>query len=301
MDLRSYLIRSGYWVHENGTLLPPLVNKHSMQIIRNFDHSVEKTLTYLVGYPNSGSCWVKYMMWNIMLQEHPSMLNEVDNMLRRNIIFTTLEYSSPETGEPNHQEVSHMLVQCPFQLVISTNLSRDIAPKIVPNQQNKAVFLVRNPKDVCVATLKALLSEKELQSRRDFEKYAMEFLEGHVPFGSWLDHTLSWWNHFKSRSNYLFLTYEEVRNDMRGTIQKLAKFMEKPLSKETTTAICKKCCLSVVPWKECRKEKDDFLESINAGPVDEWKDYFTVTLTEKFDEILKPKLAAVGLLDKMNF
>ncbi|XP_077987698.1 sulfotransferase 1E1-like [Glandiceps talaboti] len=303
MDLRTYLIRRGYWVYENGTLLPPLVNKDGVSMIRKFNLMEDRARTaYLVTYPNSGGCWVKYMMWSILLYDDPTTMNEIDTMLKRRIIFTCLEYSSPETGEPNFQELATMMSHCHLPLVISTNLSPDSAPNKMATAKSKLVFLVRNPKDVCVAQLRAILSEKDLQTRTDFERYADEFLDGHVPFGSWLDHTIKWWSQFANRKNYLFLTYEEVRQDLRATIEKLAKFLSVPLSKENITSICMKCCLSKVPW-ECEQDsnqKDDFLESINAGEVNEWKDYFTVSLSEKFEEAVKPKLAAAGMLNMIN-
>nr|XP_006822073.1 PREDICTED: estrogen sulfotransferase-like [Saccoglossus kowalevskii] len=148
-----------------------------------------------------------------------------------------------------------------------------------------------------------LLTEKDLQTRRDFEKYANEFFEGRVPFGSWVEHTLSWWDKIQNRKNCLFLSYEEVRTDLRATIHKLTKFLSRSLSAEDISRVCQKCCLTKLPWNGDggNNKKDEFLDSINDGEMNEWKEYFTVSQSEQFDELLKPKLTESGICSKFSF
>ncbi|XP_044284107.1 sulfotransferase 2B1-like, partial [Varanus komodoensis] len=60
-------------------------------------------------------------------------------------------------------------------------------------------------------------------------EFLEEFLSGNVLFGSWFDHVKSWIG-VKDRPNVYFVSYEELQQDMRGTVQKICHFLGKELT-----------------------------------------------------------------------
>ncbi|KAJ6655236.1 hypothetical protein lerEdw1_005580 [Lerista edwardsae] len=57
------------------------------------------------------------------------------------------------------------------------------------------------------------------------------FLDGNVLPCSWLDYTEGWYAH-KDDFNILFLTYEEMKKDLRGSVLKICNFLGKRLTEE---------------------------------------------------------------------
>ena len=49
-------------------------------------------------------------------------------------------------------------------------------------------------------------------------------------YGGWINHVGGWWMEYGKSSHVTFLTYENMKKDIRATIQTLASFLEKSLS-----------------------------------------------------------------------
>lgn len=50
------------------------------------------------------------------------------------------------------------------------------------------------------------------------------FVEGNVDFGNYFDHLMSWYSH-RNEPNVMFITYEELKSNTRGSILKVAEFL----------------------------------------------------------------------------
>lgn len=85
----------------------------------------------------------------------------------------------------------------------------------------KYTYVVRNPKDCLVSYyhhLKLILN-REYTFDEVFEK----FLEGAVGYGDYFDH-LEWYQH-KNDKNVYFVTYEDLKKDIRKQILKISIFI----------------------------------------------------------------------------
>lgn len=136
-----------------------------------------------------------------------------------------------------------------------------------------------------------------------FEKYCELFLAGMIPPGSYFDHVMTFWK-MRHDPNVLFLTYEEMKKDLRTSIEKVAMFMEKKIPDQKMELLLdhlsfdnmKKnsaCNLeSILKLKTGEVESDQF---IRKGEIGDWKNYLSPDMCEKFDEYVVTNTKGTGL------
>lgn len=134
----------------------------------------------------------------------------------------------PESRNPFAVPVSDALWQhCPTQLrVIKTHLRFG---KIEYNDAGKYVWVVRDPKDVFVSSyhfVQTLLFGPLMPS---LEEWLEIFLSEDSFYGSWAEHLHSGWQ-ARERDNVLFLTFEEMKRDRTGSIDRIAGLMNVELA-----------------------------------------------------------------------
>ena len=69
-----------------------------------------------------------------------------------------------------------------------------------------------------------------------WDDYFKLFTRGQILFGNYIEHCVDWYKQI-NRPNYFFITYEEVKADHRGSVEKLAKFLEKVRSAHSNIGI----------------------------------------------------------------
>ena len=117
--------------------------------------------------------------------------------------------------------------------VIKTHLALGAVPY---SPLARYVCVVRDPKDVFVSSYHF--------SRKTFLGPLMPsvaawldaYLSPSTPIGSWAEHVASYWA-VRDRPNVLFLTYESMRGDLPGTVDKIAAFMGVALTPEERAAV----------------------------------------------------------------
>ena len=98
------------------------------------------------------------------------------------------------------------------------------------------IAVVRDPKSVCVSAYhftKALIFGPMMPS---VENFAEDFMTPGFFQGDWAEHLAGFWA-IRSRSNVLFMTYEEMTKDTEATARRVADFMEMDLSQEEIDAV----------------------------------------------------------------
>jgi hypothetical protein len=96
---------------------------------------------------------------------------------------------------------------------------------IPKSQKAKYAFVCRNPKDCVVSYYFHNLNFKIYDfSDGNFDTFFDLFMEGKLGFGDYFDHLLGWLPHLND-PNVLFLRFEDMLEDLPGTIVKLGKFI----------------------------------------------------------------------------
>ncbi len=115
--------------------------------------------------------------------------------------------------------------------------------------------------------------------------------------GNWFDFNLGWWEH-KDDPNFLFVTFEEMKKDIRSVINKICKFLNKNLSAELIDEIIhhtsfdemKKNKMTNTEYKE--GEDGTKTSFIRSGQIGQWADYFTPEQVRYCDHLVGEKMAA---------
>lgn len=124
------------------------------------------------------------------------------------------------------------------------------------------------------------------------------------PFWSNMHHTQSYWD-YRHLPNFLFLHYQDMRNDLPGTVQKIADFIDRPVDKEELDRIVQAVSFEKVKQQAIAESAeltgDEFFEGgqatfINQGTNGRWHDLLTEEELDLYrttrDRVLTPDCAS---------
>jgi hypothetical protein len=116
--------------------------------------------------------------------------------------------------------------------VIKTHLPLDRVPY---SPAARYVCVVRDPKDVFVSSYHFIRAHAGFLMP-PAAAWLDAYLSPDTALGSWAVHLASYWR-ARDRPNMLFLTYEQMRRDLEGTVQAIAAFMGVDLTADERAAV----------------------------------------------------------------
>ena len=123
---------------------------------------------------------------------------------------------------------------CPTKLrVIKTHLALGPAPY---SSAARYICVVRDPKDVFVSSYHFVRAVGLGRAMPPVSQWLDVYLSLDTPVGSWAAHLQSYWS-VRDRPNVLFLTYEQMRADLPGTVDKIATVMGVELTASERAAV----------------------------------------------------------------
>lgn len=167
---------------------------------------------FLASYPKSGNTWVKFVLATICAKR------SVEAWSARNQFV-------PAVG---HQKEGKPVLPGAGRL-IKTHESYRPAYK-------KAIFLVRDPRDVCVSYYHHEM--RELGSKHSFSQFLARFVQGQVDgYRSWEIHTRSWVDAATKASSSIHpVRYEDLLVNPVSEFQKICLFLGLQISNEELIA-----------------------------------------------------------------
>lgn len=257
----------------------------------------------LVTTPKSGTTWLKAILFALMnrtnlslsLNSHPLLSNNPHVLVPFLEIKLYLEDENPD------------LTSFKSPRLFSTHMPYVSLPKSVIDSQCKVVYLCRNPKDTLISlwcfTNKLRLDE---MGTRSLEEAFEKFCKGVSMYGPFWDHVLDYWNQsLKNPDNVLFLKYEEMKEQPKFYLSKLAKFLGCPFSykeenEKVVDAILELCSFENLSNLKVNKEGklpsgEDNSAFFRKGEVGDSKNYLTTEMVERLDMICNTKFNGSGL------
>ncbi|XP_038071326.1 sulfotransferase 1C2-like [Patiria miniata] len=274
----------------NGIKFPFHVTRSNLEAMKTFE--VRDDDVFVFSYPRSGTHW--------MLEIVGFILHDGKDDFDRTFMTNGLEFSlaedptKVESVTPGYKTYAAMASQ---RCILSHCLESYRPPQIL-TKQPKVVYVARNPKDT-------LVSLSKWAPFWDFAEFFWAFSLGKTVFGSWFDHVLSYWRQ-RNNENVLFLKYEDLHKDLRGSICKVAKHLGKDLPHDVIDGIVERVTFGGMlktyqHLEEERGEEGKRMTShkgntfLRKGKVGDWKNHFTVAQSALFDKIYALRMEGTGL------
>ncbi|KAM6223611.1 sulfotransferase 2B1 [Rhynchocyon petersi] len=240
---------------------------------------------FIVTYPKSGTNWMIEILSLILKNGDPSWIRSVP-------IWERAPWCETIVGALS-------LPDLPSPRLMSSHLPIQLFPKAFFNSKAKAkvIYLGRNPRDVVVSLYHYSKIAGQLKDPGRPEQFLNDFLKGEVQFGSWFDH-IKGWIRMQGKENFLFLTYEELHQDLSGAVQRICEFLGRPLDSEALDSVVAHSTFgamkantmsnyTLLPSSLLDHRQGSFLR---RGVCGDWKNYLTVAQSETFDRIYREQM-----------
>ncbi|XP_054928340.1 sulfotransferase ssu-1-like isoform X2 [Dermacentor andersoni] len=161
---------------------------------------------FIIGYPKCGTTWMQHIVYNI-INDHPPPKNR----LLSRVEMPFLEAQGAESVEDMKRPGP-----------IKTHMAFRFQPY---SKAAKYIYVARNPYDCCVSHFYHTKHMPEYHFEDGtFDEFFDMFVEGKVDFGDYFDHLLSCHVH-RDDPNVLFVTYEQLKKDIKAWVLKIADFI----------------------------------------------------------------------------
>ncbi|XP_053308571.1 sulfotransferase 2B1-like [Spea bombifrons] len=236
-----------------------------------------------VTYPKSGTNWMIEILNLIKYKGDISLSNQVPIYMR-----------SPWYEAVSSKEQIEVLEH---PRILSSHLPYQIFSKAFFESKAKVIYTMRNPKDVLVSNYHFNKIVSFYKDPESFQMYLEDFLQGNVIYGSWFDHVKGWLQ-MKDDNRFFFITYEELLQDLRGSVVRICKFLGQELEDEAIDLVVEHSTFKSMKenkmsnWTTVPTEILDHSKGsiMRKGVSGDWKNHFTVAQSELFDNIYQEKM-----------
>ncbi|XP_034621705.1 amine sulfotransferase-like isoform X2 [Trachemys scripta elegans] len=267
--------------HKGFYFQPDLVTPEYIDSLEDFE--IRDSDVFIVTYPKSGTVWTQNILCLIYHEGHRDGTENMEIKYR----VPWLEY--------NIYNMDY--VHRPSPRLFTTHLPYYLVPRDLRNRRAKVIYVARNPKDVAVSYFHFSNLSVTLETIPDFNIFLERFLAGKVASSSWLDHVRGWSTH-REEFNIFFLTYEEMKKDLRGAVLKICKFLGKQLNEKELDTVVENATFDKM--KTDPRANYDSMQSnlqergkghfLRKGIIGDWKNTMTVAQSERFDNVFKEKM-----------
>lgn len=294
-DLPAEVVRQGF-------TLPWMVSDRSVEALKDYD--IRDDDVWVTTYPKAGTHWAVEIA-NLVLAD--GNMENIDRKKQPHPI--EFDFGQPGTlRDPGIPE--HMLIpkyetcrDWPSPRVFMTHLPEALMPRqICEGGKGKAIFVIRNPKDLAVSMWHFLRPGRDNPAYEKWDTFFDLYCTEDCPYGSWFTYNLEFWTKHRGAKNFLFLKYEDMKQDTRGAVVQIADFLGRPLSDEAIDRITKAVSLDSMKQRFNTAGGDPSKEPkigapgiIRKGIVGDWKTQFTVAQNDKFDKLFRERMEGSDL------
>ncbi|XP_074872004.1 sulfotransferase 2B1-like isoform X1 [Carettochelys insculpta] len=241
-----------------------------------------------VTYQKSGTVWMLEILSLIRSNGDPSWCRTVPNWDRGPWYETNLGLRTAQGNQSPR--------------IISSHLPIHLFAKSFFQSKAKVLYTVRNPKDVVVSLYHFSQIFRPYKCPGQLDQFLEQFLEGDVPFGSWFDHVKGWLE-LRDCENFFWISYEELHQDLRGSVERICKFLGKDLDTQALEAVVENASFqamkqnkmsnfSLSPSCFLDQTKSSFLRK---GIIGDWKNHLTPAQIDQFDRVYREQMQGLDV------
>jgi hypothetical protein len=158
---------------------------------------------FLTSYPRSGNTWTRFLVGNLVYHDQP-------------VTFLTIEKLVPDM----YKSSDRMLRSLPRPRLVKSHECFD-------PRYRKVIYIVRDPRDVAISNYHWELKLRSVGEGYPIEDFVPRWMapEFWPRIGSWGDHVTSWLSTRQGQDGFMLLRYEDLKNDTRDALAKVAKFV----------------------------------------------------------------------------
>ncbi|XP_039162175.1 cytosolic sulfotransferase 5 [Eucalyptus grandis] len=191
--------------------------------------------------------------------------------------------------------------------LFATHLPYSSLPGSVRDSRCKLVYLCRNPKDMFISLWHFVNKLRpEGKGQTPLPKCLDKFCQGLSPYGPYWDHVLGFHKaSLEMPELVFFLMYEEMKEDPRVHVSRLADFLGCPFRDEelrdgTVDGILRMCSFDNLSSLEVNKSGKLWTGQENKwffrrGEVGDWVNYLSAEMADRIDQVMDEKLHDSGL------
>ncbi|KAF8378551.1 hypothetical protein HHK36_029894 [Tetracentron sinense] len=278
----------GFWFR-----LPYL--QATQEVLNNFNPLPSDVI--LTSFPKTGTTWLKALLYSIinrsssdsLITNNPhELVPSLELQIHRRDIATTHSFAgSPSAG------------------IFSTHIPYQLLPQTIKTGECQVVYITRNPKDTFVSLWHFVgKSNKPWPLEMALER----FCSGVVPYGSYFDHVLGYWKESLVKpKKVFFISYEELRDNPKTHVKRLAEFLDCPFNGEdeedVVEEIVRSCSFERLSNLEVNKSSDcptwlklPYNSYFRQGGMGDHKNYLDPEMNKRIDTITHEKLHGSGLV-----
>ncbi|CAL9248765.1 unnamed protein product [Arabidopsis halleri] len=260
----------------------------------------------LASLPKGGTTWLKSLVFAVVHRDKYSENTQTHPLLSQNphdlVPFLELElYANSQIPD---------LTKFPSPMIFSTHTHLQALREATTKASSpcKIVYVCRGIKDTFVSGwhYRNMLHRTKMD-QATFELMFDAYCRGVLLYGPYWEHVLSYWKgSLEDKENVLFMKYEEIIEEPRIQVKRLAEFLKCPFTAEeeecgSVEEILKLCSLRNLSNLEVNKKGTtriglDSQIFFRKGEVGDWKNHLTPQMAKTVDEIIECRLRGSGLI-----
>ncbi|XP_078109776.1 amine sulfotransferase-like [Sander vitreus] len=246
---------------------------------------------FVVTYPKSGTIWMQQILLLLQAKGDLAAISQLNSYSNADLV--------PWIELIGSRQAFITALSPRFRV---THLQFHLMPAALSQKKGKVIYVARNPKDVLVSYFHFHKLANMLETPKDFDDFFEKFMRGDVFGCSWFEHIKTWYSH-KDDMSMLFITYEEMIQDLQSAVERISVFLGKELSAEQLASVVKHSTFSnmkKIPQANYEQVSGELLSHqqgafMRKGTIGDWKNHFTVAQNERFDELFHREMGDIPL------
>ncbi|XP_067399019.1 sulfotransferase 2B1-like [Emydura macquarii macquarii] len=276
-----------YFTYE-GVLFPCMnFSSETLSYMEN-EFQVQDNDIFNITYPKSGTTWMLEILSLIRCEGDPGWVRSVPNWERAPWVESQSGLEAALKYPPPRLLTSHLPVQ--------------LFPKSLQRSKAKIIYTLRSPKDVLVSLYHFSYIMHIFKSPSSMDTFLEDFLSGNVPYSSWFDHVTGWMG-LRGNENFFSITYEELQQDLSGSVRRICRFLGKELSEEQLAAVVENASFQSMKGNKMSnfsQMSDEYMdhqkgELMRKGICGDWRNHLSEVQSQRFDTVYQERMQRLGV------